>query len=146
MAIEGPSEAKMTCKDNRDGSCTVEYIPTVPGDYDISIKFADQAIPGSPFKVPVDRYVDVSAVRAYGPGLEANNCRANVPQRFKIDASQSGKAPVAVDIRSDKGPLAVKPEIVDNLDGTYDVTYMPPPENSLCSVRVTHAGKDIPKR
>lgn len=51
LAIEGPSEAKMTCKDNRDGSCSVEYIPTEPGDYDVSIKFADQHIPGSPFKV-----------------------------------------------------------------------------------------------
>lgn len=51
LAIEGPSEAKMTCKDNRDGSCTVEYIPLEAGDYDVSIKFADQHIPGSPFKV-----------------------------------------------------------------------------------------------
>lgn len=51
LAIEGPSEAKMTCKDNRDGSCSVEYIPTEPGDYDVSIRFADQHIPGSPFKV-----------------------------------------------------------------------------------------------
>ena len=46
LAIEGPSEAKMTCKDNRDGSCTVEYLPTKKGDYEISIKFADQHIPG----------------------------------------------------------------------------------------------------
>lgn len=51
LAIEGPSEAKMTCRDNRDGSCTVEYVPLEAGDYDISIKFADQSIPGSPFKV-----------------------------------------------------------------------------------------------
>lgn len=51
LAIEGPSEAKMTCKDNRDGSCSVEYIPTEPGDYDVSIKFADAHIPGSPFNV-----------------------------------------------------------------------------------------------
>jgi hypothetical protein len=49
LAIEGPSESKMTCKDNRDGSCTVEYIPTEPGDYDITIKFADQDIPGEAF-------------------------------------------------------------------------------------------------
>jgi filamin len=56
LAIEGPSEAKMTCKDNRDGSCSVEYIPTEPGDYDVSIKFADQHIPGSPFKV---QYISV---------------------------------------------------------------------------------------
>lgn len=55
LAIEGPSEAKMTCKDNRDGSCSVEYIPTEPGEYDVSIKFADNHIPGSPFKVSVNR-------------------------------------------------------------------------------------------
>ena len=47
LAIEGPSEAKMTCHDNRDGTCAVEYMPTKPGDYDITIKFADQNIPGS---------------------------------------------------------------------------------------------------
>lgn len=51
LSVEGPSEAKMTCKDNCDGSCTVEYIPLEAGDYDVSIKFADQHIPGSPFKV-----------------------------------------------------------------------------------------------
>ena len=59
LAIEGPSEAKMTCRDNRDGSCTVEYVPTEAGDYDISIKFADQPIPGSPFKVSDALFVDI---------------------------------------------------------------------------------------
>ena len=47
LAIEGPSEAKMTCRDNRDGSCTVEYLPTKKGEYDITVKFADQHIPGT---------------------------------------------------------------------------------------------------
>lgn len=51
LAIEGPSEAKMTCKDNRDGSCSVEYTPTEIGEYDVSIKYAEKHIPGSPFKV-----------------------------------------------------------------------------------------------
>lgn len=51
LAIEGPSEAKMTCKDNRDGSCSIEYTPTESGDYDVSIQFAEKHIPGSPFKV-----------------------------------------------------------------------------------------------
>jgi len=49
LAIEGPSEAKMNCRDNRDGSCTVEYLPTKPGDYEIAIKFADRPIPGDDF-------------------------------------------------------------------------------------------------
>ena len=27
LAIEGPSEAKMVCKDNQDGTCIMEYLP-----------------------------------------------------------------------------------------------------------------------
>ena len=46
LAIEGPSKAQMSCKDNRDGSCTVEYMPTKPGDYEIVVKFAEKDIPG----------------------------------------------------------------------------------------------------
>jgi len=57
LLIEGPAEAKMTCKDNRDGSCTVDYVPTEEGNYDITVKYEDQDIPGSPFNVPV---VDLS--------------------------------------------------------------------------------------
>jgi filamin len=105
LAIEGPSEAKISCKDNRNGSCTVEYTPTEPGDYDVSIRFADQHIPGSPFKVPVEQLVDASAVTAYGPGLEASKCRADVPLSFKVDAKKSGKAPLSVNIQSEKGEL-----------------------------------------
>lgn len=46
LAIEGPSEAKMSCKDNKDGSCTVEYIPFTAGDYDVNITFGGHPIPG----------------------------------------------------------------------------------------------------
>lgn len=46
LAIEGPSEAKMTCRDNRDGTCGVEFLPVKRGIYDIAIKFAEQSIPG----------------------------------------------------------------------------------------------------
>ncbi len=35
----------------KDGTCTVDYIPTEEGDYDINVKFGDEHIPGSPFKV-----------------------------------------------------------------------------------------------
>ena len=46
LGIEGPVEAKMNCRDNRDGTCEVEYYPTKPGNYDIAINFADKPIPG----------------------------------------------------------------------------------------------------
>ena len=49
LAVEGPSKAEITCKDNKDGTCSVSYMPTAPGEYNIIIKFADQHISGSPF-------------------------------------------------------------------------------------------------
>lgn len=52
----------MKCKDNYDGSCSVEYEPSEPGDYDVSIKFADKHIPGSPFKVPIESQVKFNIV------------------------------------------------------------------------------------
>ncbi|CDR07697.1 unnamed protein product, partial [Oncorhynchus mykiss] len=47
LTIEGASEAKMTCKDNKDGSCSVEYVPFTPGEYDVNINFGGHPIPGN---------------------------------------------------------------------------------------------------
>lgn len=35
--------------DNKDGTCTVSYLPTLPGDYNILVKYNDEHIAGSPF-------------------------------------------------------------------------------------------------
>lgn len=51
--MEGPSKAEITCKDNKDGTCTVSYLPTAPGDYNIIVKFDNKHIPGSPFTAKI---------------------------------------------------------------------------------------------
>lgn len=38
------------------------------------------------------------------------------------------------------------PEVRDNGDGTYDVTYVPPSEGSNLKAKITWDGKDIPNR
>ncbi|KAL1493038.1 hypothetical protein ABEB36_011179 [Hypothenemus hampei] len=144
LAIEGPSEAKVTCKDNRDGSCSVEYVPTEPGEYDVTIRFADNHIPGSPFRVLVEPEVDESLVTAYGSGLETNKCRAGIPAKFKIDASKAAPAPVAVNIVSDSSPIARRPEVRNNGDGIFEVTYIPPSEGTTLQAHILYNGKDIP--
>lgn len=53
LAVEGPSKAEITCKDNKDGTCTVSYLPTAPGDYSIIVRFDDKHIPGSPFTAKI---------------------------------------------------------------------------------------------
>lgn len=49
MAIEGPSKAEINCVDNKDGTCSVSYLPTLPGDYNVIVKYNEDHIPGSPF-------------------------------------------------------------------------------------------------
>jgi hypothetical protein len=54
-------------------------------------------------QVPVDNTVDASSVKAYGPGLDPKKCRSGTPLAFKVDATKSGKAPLGVNIQSDRG-------------------------------------------
>jgi hypothetical protein len=101
IAVEGPSEAEMNCADNKDGTCTVEYVPVEEGDYDINIKFDDDHIPGSPFQVPATTRdgkpkADARKVAAYGPGLEPGSIFPGKPTSFVVDASATGSAPVEV--------------------------------------------------
>jgi len=53
LAIEGPSKAEIQCKDNKDGTATITYTPSTPGDYKIVIKFAGQLIQGAPYTAKV---------------------------------------------------------------------------------------------
>lgn len=49
FAIEGPSQARIECEDQNDGSCDVRYWPTEPGEYAVHILCDDEDIEESPF-------------------------------------------------------------------------------------------------
>ncbi|KTF79932.1 hypothetical protein cypCar_00019630, partial [Cyprinus carpio] len=141
LTIEGASEAKMFCKDNKDGSCSVEYMPFTAGDYDININYGGQPIPGSPFRVQVKDVVDVSKVKCSGPGL-ANRVTAHVPQTFTVDSSKAGVAPLEVQLYGPKGTL--EPVVVkNNRDGTYTVNYTPAQEGPH-TVSVKYGNQEVP--
>ncbi|XP_011298512.1 filamin-A isoform X4 [Fopius arisanus] len=145
LAIEGPSEARMTCKDNYDGSCSVEYVPTEAGDYDVAIKFGEEHIPGSPFRVPVETAVDGrNDVIAYGPGLEPEKVREGVPAQFMVDTSKCPGEQLNVKLKTDKGQMQ-KPKIESRGNGLYEVTYMPPAAGANIQVDVLYGNKSIPE-
>lgn len=54
ISIEGPSKAEIDCKDNEDGTCSVKYLPTEPGNYVISVTYAGRNVKNSPFTVNVE--------------------------------------------------------------------------------------------
>nr|CAB3246486.1 filamin-C-like [Phallusia mammillata] len=142
LAIEGPSDAKITCTDSKNGTCAVEYFPTAPGDYEVNITYGGENIPGSPFLVSVKDVVDPSKVECKGPGLSPG-VRANIPQKFEVDCTKAGVAPLQVAV---KGPRGIKEDvdIVDNHDGTYSVGYTPSKEGSY-QVQVLYADEEIPR-
>uniref|UniRef100_A0A3B3C261 Filamin C, gamma a (actin binding protein 280) n=1 Tax=Oryzias melastigma TaxID=30732 RepID=A0A3B3C261_ORYME len=141
LTIEGASEAKISCKDNKDGSCSVEYVPFTPGDYDVNINYGGQPIPGSPFRVPVKDPVDPTKVKCSGPGL-GSGVRAHVPQNFTVDCTQAGQAPLDVKLYGPTGtvePVGVK----NNGDGTHTVHYTPAQDGPY-TVSVKYADQEVP--
>nr|XP_046240882.1 filamin-B isoform X1 [Scatophagus argus] len=142
ITVEGPSESKMSCKDNKDGSCSVEYVPFSAGLYDVNITYGGEHIPGSPFKVPVKDVVDSSKVKVSGPGV-GSGVRANIPQSFTVDCRKAGVAPLAVAVSGPKG-VAEPVEVADNGDGTHLVSYTPSVEGPY-SVAVKYAEEDVPR-
>ncbi|XP_069507070.1 filamin-A-like isoform X2 [Ambystoma mexicanum] len=142
LAVEGPSEAKMSCTDNKDGSCCVEYIPYEAGTYNLNVTYGGHQVPGSPFKVPVTDVVDCSKVKCNGPGLSPGVVRANVPQSFSVDTSKAGVAPLKVKVQGPKG--VVEPvEVVDNGDGVQIVNYVPTREGPY-SISVHYGDEEVP--
>ncbi|XP_015743061.1 filamin-B isoform X3 [Python bivittatus] len=142
ITVEGPSESKISCKDNKDGSCSAEYIPYVPGDYDVNITYGGEHVPGSPFKVPVKDVIDPSKVKVAGPGL-GTAVRARIPQVFTVDTSKAGVAPLEVTVAGPRG-LAEPVNITDNGDGTHTVAYTPTQEGPY-AIAVKYADEEIPR-
>ncbi|XP_053946397.1 filamin-A isoform X3 [Anastrepha ludens] len=144
LAIEGPSEAKMTCTDNRDGSCDVEYLATDPGEYDITIRFADKHIPGSPFRVLVEETVDPSKVKVYGPGIEHGEVRESVPTYFNVDVGEAGPGRIAVKLTNSEGVPVDNLRVEDKGNGIYAVHYVPPKQGSVLTCQVKFADEEVP--
>ena len=63
FSIEGPSQAKIDCNDNGDGSADVTYWPTMPGEYAVHILCNEQDIPKSPYMAEIKPTADFNASR-----------------------------------------------------------------------------------
>ena len=69
FSIEGPSQAKIECCDNQDGSATICYWPTTPGEYAVHVLCDGEDIQNSPYManiLPSNDKSDVSKVKILG--------------------------------------------------------------------------------
>ena len=71
VVIKGPKgELPCDIKDNGDGTYTCTYKAQIAGRHTITITWSGKGIPKSPYRIEVSPYVDITKIRAYGPGLE----------------------------------------------------------------------------
>lgn len=142
FSIEGPSEAKIECHDNGDGSADVSYYPTAPGDYAVHILCDNEDIPGSPYVArikPAQGELRPNLVKVFGPGVQSAN--KNQPVSFSVDATRAGSAPVAVQVLDPTGrPIDVHAGEQDHIS---KYTYTPS-QSGKHTILVNHGGIATP--
>jgi len=139
VMIEDPlfNSIPATITDNNDGTYLVTYVPKEPGVHLIDVVLRNKVKPvvyehikDSTFNVKIKAGTDPSKCTAEGPGLK-DGILDTFPAKFTIQARDRDGNPIpeggddfqvkVVDPAGNECPV----DIVDNGDGTYDVTYQP---------------------
>lgn len=138
--IQGPSQAKIECHDNGDGSADVRYYPTAPGEYSVHIKCDNEDIPKSPYIAQILPNTDYypEKVDVYGPGVEPNGVQNHVPTKFVVDTRKAGSAPLDVKV-TDSNCNNVDKKLIEKSDGVYECSYTPNSGNRH-TVQVNYGG------
>lgn len=85
VSVEGPSKATIDYFDRKDGSGYVKYKVTEAGEYRIGIKYNDQHIPDSPFKVYAVAQVGDARKIELGAIPPEHSLKVNSPITFTIN-------------------------------------------------------------
>lgn len=114
----------MFCKENQNGICIMEYLPVKAGPYDITIKYADQDVPGSPYRVYIEDKVDSNKVNLQ---LPKKPFRVNTPSDIMLDARTAGKSDPHIDLYDSHNrikPIQLVPQH-GAVEGLFSGTVVP---------------------
>ncbi|XP_076447622.1 filamin-A-like isoform X2 [Babylonia areolata] len=140
IAVEGPSKAEIDFQDRKDGSCGVTYTVSEPGEYYISIRFNDEHIPESPFRVPVTPNIG-DARKISITALQERGLQVNKPAAFVVNCN-GARGKLTAHVISPSG--AQEEALVQEVDeGEYAVRFIPR-ENGLHLVHVLLDNYHIP--
>jgi len=143
---------KAAVVDNNDGTYAVSYTPTDSGDHKVEVTLLHKPVANSPYTVPIGQNMDLASPdRSYadGPGLKPGN-KNTEPAQFTIYAVGPDGKPRKTggdlfDVQiEDPNHNVIQPEIKDNKNGTYDVTYQPTvPGDYLVDVILRNKAKPL---
>ncbi|XP_050433144.1 filamin-A isoform X2 [Adelges cooleyi] len=128
--------------DHGDGTFTLNVKPQESGRHTLTVKYAGEDVPGSPFTVRVSGAPDASKVRVYGPGIE-HGVLAIFQSRFICDTRGAGAGQLTVRVRGPKGAFRVEMQRENQKDRTI-LCKFDPTEPGDYRVEVKWAGEHVP--
>lgn len=98
----GPVAVQLSPTPGANGMQLLSFQPTAQGKHVLSVKFAGQHVPGSPFSLVAASAPDASKVKVHGPGVE-HGVLPLYQSRFVCDTRGAGAGQLTVRIRGPKG-------------------------------------------
>jgi filamin len=145
ISVEGPSKAQIDFKDRKDGSCYVSYKVTEPGEYRIGIKFNDQHIPDSPFKVYVIAQSGDARKIELGAIPPDNFLQVNKPVTFTINLNGANSKNCVFDGKVIAPSGAEDDCFLTPIDDEQWALRFVPRENGIHRIQIRFNGVHIPE-
>ncbi|VDK87865.1 unnamed protein product [Litomosoides sigmodontis] len=132
VAVEGAAKATIKCHDNKDGTCSVAWVPPIPGEYRIHVKHSGKPVKGSPFIVIV---AGVGQKRAHLSVGSTSEVSLNVDNTEMKGLSASIKSPSGIE----------EPCFIRHIDSANIGVSFTPREEGEHLVTVKKNGQITPK-
>ena len=111
VVVTSPDESvkpKVFVASDEGGTYSIKWDAPIHGRYHAHIWWADQYIPGSPFKIKVSPGPNAAMVKAYGPGLASDFVIGRDSSEFTIETKDAGIGTLTVKVHGIKDAFKVK--------------------------------------
>uniref|UniRef100_A0A158Q7V9 Calponin-homology (CH) domain-containing protein n=1 Tax=Elaeophora elaphi TaxID=1147741 RepID=A0A158Q7V9_9BILA len=132
VAVEGAAKATIKCHDNKDGTCSVAWVPPVPGEYKVHVKLSGNPVKGSPFVVFVA-----------GEGQKRAHLSVGSTSEVALNVANTEIKGLSASIKSPSG--IEEPCFIRHIDSASIGVSFTPREEGEHFVTVKKNGQIIPK-
>ena len=138
ITSRGPGKATVKVFDNKDGTYTCDFTPSIAGKYHIDILWNDDHIKGSPYTL---HFKSKKEKVIAGLNLENESFRVDIPHRFKLHCGEVGEGVLELNC---KPPAAAKIRLIPlpKAKNSYQCEILPQ-EIGNHEVQVLYNGKHI---
>ena len=137
ITSRGPGKAEVKVFDNKDGTYSCEFTPTVAGKYHIDVLWNDQHIAGSPYTL---NFKSKKSRVITGLNLENENFRIGVPHRFKLHCEEIGQGILEITCRPPSAAAVRLTPLTTQSSYQCEIT---PQETGNKEISVRYNGKHI---